>query len=127
MRHDAIGVADTPQDEHPRTTFLRSLNVKRNATAGITLGAILATAVYIRFVYLIDRPHSPVLWLMLAFVLAVGIGFLLTVTFTVGAAYRATRRSNAGRETPPDNTESPNCEDDGNTDGPGLGDAKSRH
>lgn len=86
-------VADTtaPDPEHPRANFLRALNVERNAAVGFAFGTLFAAAVFVRFVYLVDRPHSPVLWLMLAFVLAVGTGLLLTVAFTLGSAYRLAR------------------------------------
>lgn len=86
-------VADTtdPGPDHPRANFLRALGVERNAKAGFALGGLFAAAVFVRFVYLADRPHSPVLWMMLAFVLAVGTGLLLTLAFTLGSAYRLAR------------------------------------
>lgn len=86
-------MADTtdPEPEVSRANFLRALHVERNAMVGFVLGALFAAAVFVRFVYLVDRPHSPVLWLMLAFVLAAGTGLLLTLTFTLGSAYRLAR------------------------------------
>lgn len=84
-------VDSDPEPEHPRVAFVRALNVARNAKVGFALGALFAAVVFVRFVYLPDRRHSPVLWLMLAFVLAVGTGLLLTVAFTLGSAYRLAR------------------------------------
>lgn len=84
-------VPDPSESEHPRATFLRALHVERNAKAGFALGSLLAAFVFAWFVYVPDRRYSVVLWLMLAFVLAVGTGLLLTVAFTLGSAYRLVR------------------------------------
>lgn len=84
-------MSDPPESEHPRAAFLRALDVERNAKAGFALGVLFAALVFVWFVYVPDRRYPVVLWLMLAFVLAVGTGLLLTLAFTLGSAYRLVR------------------------------------
>lgn len=84
-------MSDPPESEHPRAVFLRALGVGRNAKAGFAIGSLFAALVFVWFVYVPDRSYPVVLWLMLAFVLAIGSGLLLTVAFTLGAAVRLAR------------------------------------
>lgn len=72
--------------------FSRALGLRRNAIAGFGLGTALAVAVFVQFAYLADRRFALAYWLALAFVLAVGTGLLLTVAFTIVAAYRLADR-----------------------------------
>lgn len=94
-------MSERSESEHPRVTFLRALAVGRNARAGFGIGILFASLVFVWFVYIPERPDielpwylavpDVVLWLMLAAVLAVGTGLLLTVTFTLGSAVHLAR------------------------------------
>jgi uncharacterized membrane protein YccC len=72
--------------------FVEALNVSRNAKAGFGIGVVVAIAVFVFFVGIPGSRYSPVLYVALAFVLAVGIGLLLTLVFTLGSAYRLARQ-----------------------------------
>jgi len=79
--------ADRP-DRPGTAAFLRALDVERNAAAGFALGTLFAAAVFVLFVVVPGTRRSPVLYVALAFVLAVGTGLLLTTLFTLWSAYR---------------------------------------
>lgn len=85
--------ADETADGRPGVgAFAAALHVRRNALLGFGLGAAFALAVFVEFAYLADRRYPVAYWLALAFVLAVGVGLLLTLGFTLGSAYRLARR-----------------------------------
>lgn len=85
-------MADDPPDRPGTAAFLAALRVRRNATLGFALGTLFAVAVFVFFVALPGSRRSPLLYVALAFVLAVGVGLLLTTVFTLGSAYRLARR-----------------------------------
>lgn len=91
-------MTDPPESEHPRAVFLRALGVGHNAVAGFALGTLFAALVFVWFVYIPDRRHPVVAWLMLAFVLAVVTGLLLTVAFTLATAVGLVRRMDGDGE-----------------------------
>ena len=80
--------------------FLAALRVRRNAKVGFTVGAVLALAILALVVRGAEAAQYPIfLYAALAFVLAVGVGLLLTAVFTVGVAVRRAREmdGDAGR------------------------------
>lgn len=84
------GPADGPP-ERPRGNLVRALHVPRNAAAGFGIG--IALAAYLLF-GVFEGPggqYSPAYYVGLGFVLAVGVGLLLTVLFSLGSAYRLAR------------------------------------
>ncbi|WP_254536742.1 DUF7536 family protein [Halomarina litorea] len=73
--------------------LLVDLGVERNARRGVVVGVVLAAFVYaVRFLELLgpapQDAAGPVLFLALAFVLAVGTALLTTVALTLVSAYR---------------------------------------
>ena len=72
--------------------FLQALHVERNAKLGFGIGVLFAIGVFVFFVAIPGSQRSPLLYVGLAFVLAVGTGLLLTTAFTLGSAYRLARR-----------------------------------
>ncbi|MDY6817542.1 MAG: hypothetical protein SVG88_02685 [Halobacteriales archaeon] len=90
-------MADDSAERSPTVELFRELGLPRNAKIGFALGIGIAVAVYVyRIAELLgpvpDTRGSPVLFALLAFVLAVSMGALLTVTLTVVAAIRRARR-----------------------------------
>jgi hypothetical protein len=72
--------------------FLAALGVARNAKVGFAVGAVLALALLVPVVRGAAAAQYPVfLYAALAFVLAVGVGLLLTALITVGVAIRRVR------------------------------------
>ena len=86
--------------ERPGTApFLAALRVRRNAKVGFALGTVLALALLALVVRGAAMAQYPVyLYAALAFVLAVGVGLLLTAVFTVGVAIRRAREMNGETE-----------------------------
>lgn len=91
-------MSDQPPERPPRARFVAALSVRRNATVGFGIGAALAVAVYAFFVVVPlavpsvpTRGLSPVLYLLLAFVVAVTTGLLVTTLLTVASAIRLSR------------------------------------
>ena len=87
--------AETSEDrpERPGTAaFLEALEVTRNAKVGFAAGAVLALALLALVVRGAEAAQYPVvLYAALAFVLAMGVGLLLTVVLTVAVAIRRAR------------------------------------
>lgn len=84
------------EPEHPLLAVLRALGVRRNAAVGLVVGALLAVAMYAYRVLELGGPTpatggSPLLFLLLAFVLAVSSAALVTVALTLGTAIRRAR------------------------------------
>lgn len=75
----------------PTATFLAALDARRNAKRGFAFGTVLALAVLLVFVVVPGTTRSPVLYLVLAVVLATSVGALAAVLLTVLAAYRLAR------------------------------------
>ncbi len=93
-REDAAGQPASS----PTANFLAALNVRRNAVLGAGAGLALATAVYAYFVaipVLIPtvpaRDTSPLLFLLLAFVVAVTTAMLVATALTAASAVRLSR------------------------------------
>lgn len=79
-------------DRPGTAAFLEALHVERNAKLGFGLGVLFAAGVFVFFVAIPGSRRSPLLYVALAFVLAVGAGLLLTTVFTLGSAYRLARQ-----------------------------------
>ena len=87
----AEGTDDRP--ERPGTAaFLAALGVARNAKVGFAVGMLVALALLALVVRGAEAAQYPVfLYAALAFVLAVGVGLLLTALITVGVAVKRVR------------------------------------
>jgi hypothetical protein len=82
----------------PTANFLAALNVRRNAVLGVLSGLVLAVAVYAYFVAIPvlvpavpARDRSPLLYLLLAFVVAVTTAMLVATALTGVSAVRLSR------------------------------------
>ena len=78
----------------------RTLDVRRNAAVGFGSGVVLAVLAYAFRVGELAGPTadtrgSPALFLLLAFVLAVSVGLLVTAALTVRTAVRLARETDA--------------------------------
>lgn len=89
--------ADRPE-RPPVANFMAALNVRRNALFGGVSGLALAAAVYAYFVAIPvlvpavpARDRSPLLFLLLAFVVAVTAAMLVAAALTVVSAVRRVR------------------------------------
>jgi lipopolysaccharide export LptBFGC system permease protein LptF len=71
----------------------RYLGVRKHARRGFGIGVGVAIAVYVFFVVIPATGQSPALYVALAFVLAISVGGILTLLFTVGSLYRVSRDS----------------------------------
>ncbi|WP_255194802.1 DUF7536 family protein [Halorarius litoreus] len=84
-------MSQEPPERPGTANFVGALRVPRNAKVGFALG--IAVALF--FVYgAVTGPqgqYSPVAYVGLGFVLAVGIGLLVTLLLTVASAYRLSR------------------------------------
>ncbi|MFB6298771.1 MAG: hypothetical protein ABEH65_00745 [Halobacteriales archaeon] len=90
-------MADDPSEQSPAVELFREFGLPRNAKIGFALGIGIAVMVYIyRIVELLGpvpaTRGSPVLFALLAFVLAISLGSLFTVALTIGTAIRRVRR-----------------------------------
>lgn len=79
--------ADRPE-RPPLKPVLAELRVKRNATIGIGVGLVVAILAYGYRVVIVDPAAgaitSPLLFGLLAFVLAITFGMLVAIALTVG-------------------------------------------
>ncbi len=78
--------------------LIRALDVSRHAKVGFSIGAVVAIGVYLyRVLELLgpvrDTRGSPFLFFLLAIVLAVALGVLITTVLVVRAAIRLARES----------------------------------
>lgn len=74
-------------------TFVRVLDVPTQAKRGFAVGVLFAVAVFWFFVVASGgSPHSPPYLVALAAVLAFTVGIFATLVFTLGAAFRVSRR-----------------------------------
>ena len=94
------GSASEATDDRPErpgtAAFLAALGVARNAKVGFAAGTVLALALLALVLGSSEAAQYPVfLYAALAFVLAVGVGLLLTVVLTVGVAIRRARAMDA--------------------------------
>jgi hypothetical protein len=88
---------DDRPDRPGTAAFLAALEVTRNAKVGFAVGAVIALALLVLVVRGAGAAQYPVfLYAALAFVLAVGVGLLLTVVFTIGVAIGRVREMEDG-------------------------------
>ena len=83
---------DVPERPGGTANFFRAINVQRNAKLGFGIGILLAVGLLVLIVVNASSSDYPVfLYAGLAFVLATGVGLLLTMVFTVGSLVRKAR------------------------------------
>jgi hypothetical protein len=83
---------ETPERPGGTANFFRAINVARNAKLGFSIGTGLAVLLLVSVIRgASSAQYSPVYYAGLAFVLATGIGLLLTMVFTVGSLVRKVR------------------------------------
>jgi hypothetical protein len=99
-KRDPEATDDRP--ERPGTAaFLAALGVARNAKVGFATGAVLAVLLLALVVRGAEAAQYPLfLYAALAFVLAVGVGLLLTALLTVGVAIKRVRELGDEAERP---------------------------
>lgn len=71
--------------------LVRALRVPRNAAVGFGIGIVLAAYLLVGVFEGPAGQYSPVYYVGLGFVLAVGVGLLLTALFSLASAYRLSR------------------------------------
>jgi fucose permease len=83
---------DVPERPGGTANFFRAINVQRNAKVGFGIGVVLAIGLLALIVRNAGSSDYPVFYYAgLAFVLATGVGLLLTMVFTVGSLVRKAR------------------------------------
>jgi uncharacterized membrane protein YccC len=94
--------ATDDRPERPGTAaFLAALGVARNAKVGFAAGTVLAVLLLALVVQGAEAAQYPLfLYAALAFVLAVGVGLLLTALLTVGVAIKRVREMGDDAERP---------------------------
>lgn len=84
-------MSQEPPERPGTANFVTALSVPRNARVGVVVGVAIA----LFFVYgAVTGPqgqYSPVAYVGLGFVLAVGVALLVTLLLTLGSAYRLSR------------------------------------
>lgn len=75
-----------------KAAFLDALNVRQNAVRGFVAGILFTVAIFVFFVVVPGATRSPLYYLALAFVLATGLGGILTGVLTAVSAYRLSKR-----------------------------------
>ena len=89
---EGTDATDDRPDRPGTAAFLAALGVAQNAKVGFATGTVLALALLALVVRGAETAQYPVfLYAALAFVLAVGVGLLLTAVLTVGVALRRAR------------------------------------
>jgi fucose permease len=71
--------------------LIEALNVRRNAVRGFVFGFVFTVAVFTFFVVVPGVSRSPVYYVALAFVLATGLGALVTAALVLWDAYRLSK------------------------------------
>ena len=100
---EGADATDDRPDRPGTAAFLAALGVARNAKVGFAAGTVLALALLALVVRGAEAAQYPVfLYAALAFVLAVGVGLLLTAALTVGAAVRRAREMDESAVERPD-------------------------
>lgn len=85
-------MSDDRPERPPTAQFLAALEVPRNAKWGLAAGTAFAAVLYLFFVVLAPATaESPVLYLGLAFVVAVSTAGIVTLALTLRMAIRLTR------------------------------------
>ena len=90
---EAATMSENAPDRPPKGEILRTLSVRRNAIRGFTAGALFAVALYVVFVVLPGSTFSPVLFVGLAFVVAMTSGAIVTAILVAITAYGVARRT----------------------------------
>lgn len=72
--------------------LLGALKVRRNARFGFGFGALLAVALLVVFVYIPGSQRPPVLYLLLAVVIAFTSGLLVTTILVAVTVWRLAQR-----------------------------------
>lgn len=80
-----------PPDRPGTAALVDALAVRRNAAVGFGLGTLLAALLVYGQVTSTGHLYSPLWYVGLGFVLAVGVGLLVTLLLTLGSAYRLAR------------------------------------
>lgn len=94
--HERPRVSDQPE-RSGKVAFVRALNVRRNAALGLAVGAVVAAAVFVRFVLRPETLRPEPFYVALAFVLAVSLGGLVATVLTIGSAVRLARADDDDR------------------------------
>lgn len=84
-------------DRSPFAALITTFELRRNATLGFAAAIVFAAIAYVYRVAGLAGPvpdtrGSPVLFLLLAFVLAITLGVFLTLILTIRTAFRIYRR-----------------------------------
>jgi len=74
-----------------KAAFVEALEVSRNARRGFGFGLVFTVAVFVFFVVIPGVTRSPLYYVMLAVVLAAGIGGIATMVLTMRTAYRLSK------------------------------------
>ena len=83
---------DVPERPGGTANFFRAINVERNAKLGFGIGILLGVGLLALIVVNASGSDYPVFYYAgLSFVLATGVGLLLTMAFTVGSLVRRAR------------------------------------
>ncbi|WP_247005364.1 DUF7536 family protein [Halorientalis litorea] len=84
-------MASDSDDTSGPAALMAALNVQRNARVGFVAGLVVTVAIFVFFVVVPGVRRSPLYYVGLAFVLAVGLGGLLTMGLTMVSAYRLSK------------------------------------
>ncbi|WP_255151169.1 DUF7536 family protein [Halorarius halobius] len=84
-------MSQSPPDRPGTAALVDALAVRRNAAIGFALGTVLAAVLVYGQVTSAGHLYSPAWYVALGFVLAVGVGLLVTLILTAGSAYRLAR------------------------------------
>jgi len=104
QRHGVSEEPTTAGEEVPErpggtANFFRAINVGRNARLGFGIGALLGVGLLGLVVLNAGSSDYPLFYYAgLSFVLATGIGLLLTMVFTLGSLYRRVREMDGGSD-----------------------------
>ncbi len=79
------------QEPSGKARFIEALEVPRNARRGFGFGFVFTVAVFVFFIIIPGTNRSQLYYLGLAFVLAVGIGGIVTTVLTARTAYRLSK------------------------------------
>ncbi|SDE87919.1 DUF7536 family protein [Halorientalis regularis] len=86
------GWEDTrPDRPGGKAAMIEALNVRDNAFRGFIFGFVFTTAVFTFFVVVPGVSRSPLYYVALAFVLATGLGALVTAALVLREAYRLSK------------------------------------
>ncbi|WP_424017151.1 DUF7536 family protein [Halorientalis pallida] len=89
----ATGAGSDGRPDRPggAAAMMEALNVRDNALRGFIFGFVFTTAVFTFFVVVPGVSRSPLYYVALAFVLATGLGALVTAALVLRDAYRLSK------------------------------------